>query len=222
MIRTTSMSVSVVVCRMVLVMKRSAVLLVAAVALLAGCQSAPTTPAPSGGVLPAPVRSSTLVPQPSPTRSDPTLGLPRGGATNLAGVAASGTADEVGVAYVKALHTTDSTKDRSLFEPRRRAAVLASGALRNRLMNDPPGVPPTWWVTMSAHKGYTSVQVKALPVPDAKDTPTQVFRLYQVLVSATDGKGWTSAQPLSAMYVVLSKVDGTWKVAFSQEALDGD
>lgn len=207
---------------MVQVVKRSAALLVAAVALLAGCQSTPATSAPTGGVLPAPVKSSTLALQPSPTRSDPTLGLPRGGATNLAEVAASGTADEVGLAFVHALHTTDSTKDRSLFEPRRRAAALATGTLKHQLADDPPGVPPTWWVTMSAHKGYTTVQAKALPVPDAKDTQNRVFRLYQVLVVATDGKGWSQTQTSTAQYVVLEKAGGMWRVTFSREALDGD
>lgn len=192
----------------------------AAVLLLAGCSHTPggagQAPVPTQAIISAstlgvatsgaPLTSSTPT-APMPTRTAP---------ANAFGSVDGSDPTAVAEAMVTAAFTSSTRTDTRPFDATRRALIwYTPTAVAKVRAEAPTGPVGAEWITWTAHKVTTAVQVGISHDAGAPaDTPTGADRQLQVRVTPRGADGWTSAPEVYQCFVTLTRVGaGPWQVA---------
>lgn len=166
-------------------------------------QARRTTPVPVAEV------TGTASPPPLPTRAGP---APQAEDVDEPG--------RVAVAVLTAIHTSDTTTDRSARDAYTRALPLLSGqvAADVRTSANPTG-PGADWTRWTAHRAHTVVTVTASSDSGGPpDTPSAAYRQYAVTVTPVGRDHWQDVPVTYVAFTTLAREPAGWRVVGMSES----
>lgn len=166
-----------------------------------------------------PVRPRT---SPTSTRSPTPPPRPVADATGPR-TAVAGTADTVNAAALTALHTSDTTTDRSPRDAFQRALPLLGGQLAAdiRTSTTQPTAPGAQWAQWAAHRAYTVVTLARAGDDGAPaDTVTTAYRQWTVTVTPVGRDHWQTTPVRLVTFTVLTRTPTGWGVTDLAETQD--
>lgn len=191
-------------------LRRSSLLLLPVVLMLAGCAGSDPTSVP------------TEVPSPSGSSSQPNLdgapgavergadGIPRG-ADAL--VVDDQDPTSVAVKAVVTAWTWDSAIDRAPQDAARRAAPWMTPEAGALAANARTNAASDQWLQVSGEQGWTSATATVIPEDEAPDTAEAAGRLFHLVVTPRDRAGTVlPSWSLTVAVSVLRSADGSWRV----------